>query len=289
MRIVGNKSTLSSDYKLKQAFEKVPRFCYRKSFVPILNSNLTTDKGWGCCLRSSQGIIAQFVLQIFNKNPEKYNSFFGEGKDPLSLFFDSPDAPFGIHNIVKFCAECGLEPGHWAKPSIAALAYKKIFDELNIGCVLCHNFSFFKSEFNTNFPALVLIPGLYGMQNLDLSCIPFLLACLCSQNSLGLVSGKRNSAFFIAGFVDNQFVYFDPHTTKNALLNIEDSQSVYSIEPKFIKFKNINPSILIGFICHTASDLENTISSLMYIDSSPISIIEPNDSILSQVLDIDDL
>lgn len=39
----------------------------------------------------------------------------------LSLFADSPDAPFSIHNFVKYGAEfCGKQPGEWFGPTATA-------------------------------------------------------------------------------------------------------------------------------------------------------------------------
>ncbi|OHT17138.1 Clan CA, family C54, ATG4-like cysteine peptidase [Tritrichomonas foetus] len=289
MRVVGCRSTLSSASDPKKKFEHVPRFCYRKCFSPILNTKITSDKGWGCCFRCTQGIIGQFIYRLHNQYKTDYDRVFGQDCDPSSLFFDTPEAPFSIHNLVKNSIEFGLEPGTWAKPSIAAAAIQRIFGELHLGCVLCHDFCITKSEMDISFPAIFLVPGLFGLDSLDLSFIPFLHAAICIQGSLGFVSGKRNSAYYIAGLDSDKFIYFDPHTTMPALLRVEDKSSLFSIKPRTIRFRAINPSILIGFMCTSTSDLDNVIETMMSINSSPIDVNEPSDAAMAQVLDIDDL
>lgn len=39
-------------------------FSYRKGFVPIGDSGLTSDKGWGCMLRCGQMLIGQALLNL---------------------------------------------------------------------------------------------------------------------------------------------------------------------------------------------------------------------------------
>jgi len=37
-------------------------FSYRKGFVPIGDTGITSDKGWGCMLRCGQMVVAQALL-----------------------------------------------------------------------------------------------------------------------------------------------------------------------------------------------------------------------------------
>ena len=122
--------------------------------------------------------------------------------------------------------------------------------------------------------------------------LPLLEALLCMEGSLGFISGKGNSAYYIVGFEDNYFIYFDPHYTKPAFLKEgeDDIKSLYSIQPKKIKMDKINPSILIGLMIRSENELENLQIIMTGVNYSPFSISdEPEEDIMSQVIDIDDL
>lgn len=43
-------------------------------------------------------------------------------REILHLFYDSPECPFSIHNILRLAADYGVKPGTWLGPSIVCLA-----------------------------------------------------------------------------------------------------------------------------------------------------------------------
>ena len=54
--------------RFQSEFTKVFYFTYRNSFSPILPSNLTSDLGWGCMLRTGQMMIAEAFRRHFVEN-----------------------------------------------------------------------------------------------------------------------------------------------------------------------------------------------------------------------------
>lgn len=297
MRVIGYMHTISeNDDQSMTFFNQIPRFCYRQNFDPILDSKYKSDRGWGCCLRSTQGMIAQYILHLYSQFSAIYKKTFSrflktEMASPLSLFFDSQEAPFSIHNIIS-SAKDQIIPGVWAKPSIAAESINNIFNSLSLSCIIFKNFQISSKLEKITYPCLLLLPCLFGLNKFDMTFLPLLEALICMEGSLGFISGKGNSAYYIVGFEENSFIYFDPHYTKPAFLKEgeDDIKSLYSIKPKKIRMDKINPSILIGLMVRSDNELENLQIIMTGVNYSPFSILdEPEDEIMSQVIDIDDL
>jgi cysteine protease ATG4 len=287
MKVLGDHS--ASPEGEQEALKSIPHFCYRKSFPPIGPQSLTCDRGWGCCFRSCQGILAQFVLQLHKRHFSHYTSLFGAAK-PLSLFSDVPSVPFSIHRLVTAASHFGVPIGEWGKPSSVAVAIQSIVTSLGGNCIVSSHFGVSRSNLMTTFPALLLIPGLLGLRQFDLACLPFLHISLCVPGALGIVSGRHQSAFYIVGFDTAEFVCFDPHTTRDHVAADGPTDSYFDIRHTMIKHADINPSVLIGFIVSSLTDLEDLITLLSNCAASPIAFTEDIDEAACEaVLDIDDL
>ena len=303
IKLIGTSefSTKSSEDVIKE----IPRFCYRNRFEQINGTKITSDKGWGCCFRSAQGMIAQYVLHLYNENRDVYNATFCQKTNPeneneviykevhpLSLFLDVPGSPFGIQNLVTAAQSIGVSPGEWAKPSTIAAAIKVIFDSLHLSCVISQDFSLNLDKIGQiTGPTLLLIPGMFGLDHFDMNFMPFLQLCICANGSLGFVSGKRNSAFFFFGFDSTNFAYFDPHVTKPAVTKESEFSSFFDLPPKLLKTERINPSILVGFFCNSSEHLAELLMVLTACFASPLMITDATelDQIVDQVMDIDDI
>jgi hypothetical protein len=228
------------------------------------------------------------MLRFSQQFPSEYASKFQESPHPLSLFNDCSNSPFGLPNLVLESSKIGVPIGDWAKPSSFAAAIHSIFRLFQIGCIVSHGFSISKSQLDSSFPALLLIPALFGLERFDLTHLPFLQLCLCAEGSLGFVSGKRSASYYVVGFDSQHFAYFDPHTSRSAVVNAEGFSSYYTLPPNFIKFADINPSILLGFIVSTQEHLLELIDFLMGCQASPVALTEDFDEALCDcVLDLD--
>ena len=292
MRVV-NTPLDHTETQEKGGFKLIPRFCYRKSFSPIAGTKLTRDRGWGCCFRSAQGLLAEFAMKLLEKFPERYTEAFGCAH-PLALFYDSESAPFGIHKLVLATAKYGIEPGNWAKPSLLAAGIRDVMEGLGLGCIVTQDFGITKTpDLSTKFPAILLIPGLFGLHKFDMSFFPFLALCICIDGGLGFVSGCKNSAYYIFG-VDcgNQsFLYFDPHTTKEAAVTETDFPSFFSLPKKTLKAASANPSMLLGFMVPSETALDDLLLNLGGCCESPIRVRDEGfeEAMAARVLDIDDI
>ena len=86
---------------------------YRKNFEEFPGTNITTDFGWGCMIRSGQMLVANAILQLKLGrqwrwvDPIKFpyvavdaSSDFMH-KKIVSLFGDAQTDPLSIHNFLK--------------------------------------------------------------------------------------------------------------------------------------------------------------------------------------------
>lgn len=81
----------------------------------------TSDTGWGCMIRSGQSLLANTVANLRLGREWRRGLRESEHYDILSLFADTPEAPFSIHKFVEHGAKaCGTYPGEWFGPSATA-------------------------------------------------------------------------------------------------------------------------------------------------------------------------
>lgn len=95
---------------------------YRKDFPKLDGSQLTSDIGWGCMLRSGQMLIAQALVVHFLGREWMWNK---EKKDDslhrqiIRYFGDSlhRDSPFSLQTLVAIGRKSGRNPGDWYGPA----------------------------------------------------------------------------------------------------------------------------------------------------------------------------
>lgn len=81
----------------------------------------TSDTGWGCMIRSGQSLLANTVVMLRLGREWRRGQREKEHYEILSLFADTPEAPFSIHKFVEHGAKaCGTYPGEWFGPSATA-------------------------------------------------------------------------------------------------------------------------------------------------------------------------
>lgn len=81
----------------------------------------TSDTGWGCMIRSGQSLLANAMAELRLGRDWRKGEKAREHQELLSLFADSPGAPFSIHRFVEHGAEaCDKHPGEWFGPSATA-------------------------------------------------------------------------------------------------------------------------------------------------------------------------
>ncbi|KAI7790411.1 Cysteine protease ATG4B [Triplophysa rosa] len=73
-------------------------------------------------------------------------------------------------------------------------------------------------------PLVLLIPLRLGLSDINEAYFEPLKQCFMMPQSLGVIGGKPNSAHYFIGFVGEELIYLDPHTTQPAVEPDEDGQ-----------------------------------------------------------------
>ncbi|NP_001385364.1 cysteine protease ATG4B isoform 2 [Gallus gallus] len=111
-------------------------------------------------------------------------------------------------------------------------------------------------------PLVLLIPLRLGLTEINEAYIETLKHCFMMPQSLGVIGGKPNSAHYFIGYVGEELIYLDPHTTQPA---VEPSDSGCLPDESFhcqhppcrMSIAELDPSIAVGFFCHTEEDFND--------------------------------
>ncbi|EFO93744.1 CRE-ATG-4.2 protein [Caenorhabditis remanei] len=214
---------------------------YRTDFAPLLNTDTTTDCGWGCMIRTTQMMVAQAIMLNrfgrewrFVRRKKSYVTINGEETDfdrekikewmILKLFEDKPSSPLGIHRMVEISAkEKGKKAvGSWYSPSEAVFIMKKALTEsispltgdtamyLSIdGRVHIRDIEVETKNWMKTL-ILVIVVRL-GAAELNPIYVPHLMRLFSMESCLGVTGGRPDHSCWFVGFYGDQIIYLDPH------------------------------------------------------------------------------
>ncbi|KAL3717189.1 hypothetical protein ACJRO7_008728 [Eucalyptus globulus] len=268
---------------------------YRKGFEAI-DSNYTSDVGWGCMLRSSQMLVAQALLfHHLGRSWRKtsYKPCEPKYADILHLFGDSNASPFSIHNLIQAGKAYDLAAGSWVGPYAtcrsweslvrskreAADLVERVFpialyivsgDEdgerggAPVLCIedarkCCSEFSRGQDEWT---PILLLVPLVLGLEKVNPRYIPLLRATFSFPQSLGILGGKPGASTYLIGVQDDEAFYLDPHDVQPVCSistdNLDSDTSSYHCNViRRIPLDSLDPSLAIGFYCRDKDDFDD--------------------------------
>uniref|UniRef100_A0A4W4ECZ0 Cysteine protease n=1 Tax=Electrophorus electricus TaxID=8005 RepID=A0A4W4ECZ0_ELEEL len=218
----------------------------------------------------------------------------------LHAFIDKKDSYYSIHQIAQMGVGEGKSIGQWYGPNTVAQVLKKlaVFDTWSRLAVhvamdntvvieeikrLCMPWLDFErgacasQEVNGCLegacalveedpvlwkPLVLLIPLRLGLSDINEAYIETLKQCFMMPQSLGVIGGKPNSAHYFIGFVGQELIYLDPHTTQSAVEPCENGQvqdDSYHCQhpPCRMHICELDPSIAAGFFCLTEDDFDD--------------------------------
>ncbi|KAM5228658.1 LOW QUALITY PROTEIN: cysteine protease ATG4B [Ctenodactylus gundi] len=111
-------------------------------------------------------------------------------------------------------------------------------------------------------PLVLLIPLRLGLTDINEAYVETLKHCFMMPQSLGVIGGKPNSAHYFIGYVGEELIYLDPHTTQPA---VELTDSCFIPDESFhcqhppcrMGIGELDPSIAVGFFCKTEDDFND--------------------------------
>uniref|UniRef100_A0A8C1R6F5 Cysteine protease n=1 Tax=Cyprinus carpio TaxID=7962 RepID=A0A8C1R6F5_CYPCA len=271
-------------------------FTYRKKFSPIGGTGPSSDAGWGCMLRCGQMILAQALVcrhlgRDWRWDPEKRQP--KEYHRILHCFLDKKDSCYSIHQMAQMGVGEGKSVGEWYGPNTVAQVLKKLalFDDWNTLAVYVSmdntvviedisKISVDSLQFKNSVsvakqtphlqsqrpldwrPLLLVIPLRMGINSINPVYIQAFKECFKMPQSCGVLGGKPNLAYYFIGFIDDELIYLDPHTTQQAVDTesgsaVDDQSYHCQRTPHRMKITSLDPSVALGFFCKSEEDFDS--------------------------------
>ncbi|KAM9313068.1 cysteine protease ATG4D [Gastrophryne carolinensis] len=314
---------------------------YRRDFPALEGTQLTSDCGWGCMIRSAQMLLAQALLvHLLNRDwfwPEALNTHFVDmdpigssspsnmglfspssscqpsrirstleslphrrllqdphqeqiHRDILRWLSDNPEAPFGLHHMVKLGGSFGKKAGDWYGPSIVAHILRKALEMTSqvpeLSVYVSQDCTVYKADveqlLDPEIPltgkshggkaVIILVPVRLGGEHFNpvyKQCIKDFLQMPCC---LGIIGGKPKHSLYFIGYQDNHLLYLDPHYCQNYINTSKVDfplESFHCDSPRKMSIVKMDPSCTLAFYARNRADFRDVCDHLLQVLSSP--------------------
>ncbi|KAK2721367.1 hypothetical protein QYM36_003596, partial [Artemia franciscana] len=194
---------------------------YRRYF-PKLGSKFISDCGWGCMLRTAQMMMGHALISFHLGREWRWNftitvpALESLHRGIVSLFGDTEDCVFSIHNLVSFGRKIGKEPGDWFGPTSAAYVLRdalnmasnshdilkriRIYVAQDMAVVPSEVERLLQNEDGSRNTVIVMIPALLGLERFNQSYVPCLKQILAMECTIGIIGGRPNHSLYFTGW-----------------------------------------------------------------------------------------
>lgn len=273
---------------------------YRKHFSQLANSNLTSDGGWGCMLRTGQMLLANAILVHMLKEgwrQSQRNTCYEKNyiyRMIVRFFNDesSDYSPFSLHELVRIGETIGKKVGDWYGPSTVSYTLRnavngtshptletfRIYvardctiykeDVMRI-CTKCKNCTNPSCQDKFWRSLLIMVPMRLGADSLNQIYTPCIESMLAHDMCVGIIGGRPKHSLYFVGFQGHKLIHLDPHYLQEKVdMSGNDFlvDSFRCLYPKKMKFYRMDPSCAVGFYCRTKEDFDafcNSIGDLL--------------------------
>lgn len=111
-------------------------------------------------------------------------------------------------------------------------------------------------------PLLLIVPLRLGINQINPVYVDAFKECFKMPQSLGALGGKPNNAYYFIGFLGDELIFLDPHTTQTFVDTEEngmvDDQTFHCLQPpQRMNILNLDPSVALGFFCQEEKDFDS--------------------------------
>ncbi|KAF7491560.1 Cysteine protease ATG4D [Sarcoptes scabiei] len=272
-------SNMNAHEKFKRDFHSRIWMTYRKDYPRFANTDITTDIGWGCMIRSGQMILAQALLIHFKGREWRWSNQDDHLHNTIIKWFaDYPEpsiSPFSIHEFVRLSHK---KAGDWFGPASISFIFKRLLANASKNCQILSNICCYvardctvylqdvldlcllsqKADLTDWRSVIIMVPVRLGGNQFNPiygSQLKHLLSMPCC---LGIIGGKPRHSLYFVGFQNEKLIAIDPHYCQKSV-NFR-SKSSFSLEsyhcrfPQYIPIDSIDPSCSIGFYLKNYDD-----------------------------------
>lgn len=126
-------------------------------------------------------------------------------------------------------------------------------------------------------PLLLMVPLRLGITEINPIYIDTLKAMFEISGCVGMIGGRPNQALFFIGYVGDEALFLDPHTTQNTgsvgdKLDEEEIEMDNTYHQKYamrINFQQIDPSLAIGFLARDRNDFDKLCDRFRRVFEAP--------------------
>lgn len=214
----------------------------------------------------------------------------GVERSLLSRFADDPRAPYSLHQFVEYgAAACGKYPGEWFGPSATARCIRSLVErnETQLRVYFTGDgpdvyqdrfMDVAKPQGGTFTPTLILVGTRLGIDKITPVYWEALVAALQLPQSVGIAGGRPSSSHYFVGAQSPFLFYLDPHHTRPALpyhaapeqYSADDVDSVHTRRLRRLHLREMDPSMLLGFLIRDEDDWEDWKKSVKHVQGKAV-------------------
>lgn len=126
-------------------------------------------------------------------------------------------------------------------------------------------------------PLLLMVNLRLGIAEINPIYLDSLRSLFEVAGCVGMIGGRPNQALYFLGYVGEEALFLDPHTTQNSGTvgqkveedEIQMDATYHQRHAMRINFKQIDPSLAVGFLAKTREEFDQLCSRLTIIFSVP--------------------